>query len=182
MDVKRTVMSVLVIIALLCWSVIGFGAGRKAPDFRLKTLDGSTIKLSDNLHRGPIMVDFWATWCVPCLKEMVHFQKLYEEYHDRGFEIYGISIDNPRTASKIKPMVKSKGFTFPILLDPNKEVLKKFGGRNVIPYTVILSPNGEIVATYEGYKAGNEKIVEKEILKYLADVPADNPESEGGTE
>ena len=177
MQTKKLVLSSLAVIVIMCWALAGFAAGRMAPDFRAKTMDGKSVQFSDYLNRGPILVDFWATWCVPCIKEMAHFQELYDTYHDRGFEILGISIDNPRSSSKIKPMVKSKGWTFPILLDPNKEVLKKLGGRNVVPYTLIVSPDGEIIATYEGYKAGNEKIVEREILPFLMDIPTDSTES-----
>jgi len=178
---RRLIVGAVVVAALCVWGSV-LGEGRKAPDFRLKAMEGNDVQFADNLHSGPILVDFWATWCVPCLNEMVELQKLYERYHDRGFEIFGISIDNPRTASKIKPTVKSKGFTFPILLDPDKEVLKKFGGRNVVPYAVVVSPDGEVLAIYEGYKAGNEKAVEEVILPYLIDAEPDSSSAEGGTD
>jgi cytochrome c biogenesis protein CcmG/thiol:disulfide interchange protein DsbE len=179
---KQSIVLALVIGALCLMVSLSFADERKAPDFRLKKMEGDDIQFADMLHRGPILVDFWATWCVPCLKEMDQFQKLYEKYHDRGFEILAISIDTPRSASKIKPTVKSKGFTFPVLLDPNKEVLRMFGGRNVVPYAVIVSPDGQIVTTYEGYKSGNENVVEQEIQKFLINVQSDSSSLEGGTD
>ena len=174
MSRKQSIILVLVIGALCVLTALSIADDRKAPNFRLKTMDGGEIQFADLLNRGPILVDFWATWCVPCLKEMVQFQKLYEKYHERGFEILAISIDTPRSASKIKPTVKSKGFTFPILLDPNKEVLRMFGGRSVVPYAVIVSPDGQIVTSYEGYKSGNEDVVEQELQKYLINTEADS--------
>jgi peroxiredoxin len=119
------------------------------------------------------------------MQEMEQFQKLYEKYHEDGFEIYGISVDNPRSSSKIKPTVASKGWTFPILLDPDKEVLKKFGGKQKIPYLVVVSPDGDIVAIHEGYKAGNEKVIEAEILPFIGEMDSsgeDAEESENTTE
>jgi cytochrome c biogenesis protein CcmG/thiol:disulfide interchange protein DsbE len=179
---KQSIVLALAVWALSMLLSLSFADERKAPDFRLKKVDGDDIQFADMLNRGPILVDFWATWCVPCLKEMGQFQKLYEKYHDRGFEILAISIDTPRSASKIKPTVKSKGFTFPILLDPNTEVLRMYGGRSVVPYAVIVSPDGHIVTTYEGYKSGNEKVVEQEIQKYLIDAQSDSSSPEGGTD
>jgi peroxiredoxin len=176
------VLGAAVLSVLIAVWVPGWASDRKAPDFKLKTMDGESFQLADHLNQGPILIDFWATWCVPCLKEMDEFQKLYAKYHERGFEMLGITIDNPRTASKIKPTVKSKGFSFPILLDPNKEVLKQFGGKNLVPYAVIVNPDGEIIATYEGYKAGNEKVVEQEILPFLKNVTSDSTSSEENTE
>jgi peroxiredoxin len=164
----KKIILTTVSIAILCWTITpAFASGRKAPDFRLKDINGNMVQFSDFLNSGPILVDFWATWCVPCIKEMEHFQKLYQQYQERGFLILGIAVDNPRSASKIKPTVRAKGWTFPILLDPKKEVLKKFGGGNLIPFTAVVSPNGDIISVHKGYKAGNEKVVEQEILPYL---------------
>jgi cytochrome c biogenesis protein CcmG/thiol:disulfide interchange protein DsbE len=174
---RRLFLFALLFGVLGVLTVFAIASERNAPNFRLKTMEGGQAQFEDYLNRGPILVDFWATWCVPCKKEMAQFQKLYEKYHDRGFEILAISIDNPRSASKIKPTVKSNGFTFPILLDPNQEVFKKFGGRSSIPYAVVVSPDGKIVTSYEGYKSGNEKIVEEEIQKYLIDVQTDSSSS-----
>ena len=182
MSKKKLMIFVVVICMLLSVGILGWSANRKAPDFKLKTIDGESVQLSDHLNKGPILIDFWATWCVPCLKEMDEFQKLYAKYHERGFEIFGITIDNPRTASKIKPTVKSKGFTFPILLDPNKEVYKQLGGKSVVPYMMIVNPDGEILMTYEGYKAGNEKVIEQQILPFLKDIPTDSTVSESKSE
>ncbi len=171
-----------VLIVVLCLMVGVVWAGdRKAPDFRLKTLDGKMFRFSDHLGKGPMLVDFWATWCVPCKQEMKEFQKLYEKYHDKGFEIYAISVDNPRTSSKIKPTVASSGWTFPILLDPDKEVMKKFGGKQKIPYLVVVSPEGNIIAIHEGFKAGNEKVIEEEILPYLEDTDTSDVDAAGSS-
>jgi cytochrome c biogenesis protein CcmG/thiol:disulfide interchange protein DsbE len=182
MSIKKMTLYGIMIGMLLGVVILGRAENRKAPDFKLKTMDGESVQLSNYLNKGPVLIDFWATWCVPCLKEMDEFQKLYVKYHERGFEILGVTIDNPRTASKIKPTVKSKGFTFPILLDPNKEVYKQLGGKSVVPYAAIVNPDGEIISTYEGYKAGNEKVVEEQILPFLTNTPTDSTASEPKSE
>lgn len=175
---KRIVVSAILIMALCLTVGLMWADERKAPDFRLKNITGEMVHFYDQLGDGPILVDFWATWCIPCMQEMEQFQKLYEKYHEDGFEIFGISVDNPRSSSKIKPTVASKGWTFPILLDPDKEVLKKFGGKQKIPYLVVVSPDGDIIAIHEGYKAGNEKVIEAEILPFIGDPDAGGDETE----
>ena len=176
----RRIVVAAILVALLCLTVgLGWGDDRKAPDFRLKSTDGKMVQFYEQLGDGPILVDFWATWCIPCMQEMEQFQKLYETYHEKGFEIYGISVDNPRTSSKIKPTVASKGWTFPILLDPDKEVLKKFGGKQKIPYLVVVSPEGNIVGIHEGYKAENEKVIEAEILPFIEDIDTGDVDAAG---
>ncbi len=176
---SRTGLTITLTVLLCLAAGFVWASERKAPDFRLRSTDGKMVHFYDQLGDGPVLVDFWATWCIPCMQEMEQFQKLYEKYHEKGFEIYGISVDNPRTSSKIKPTVASKGWTFPILLDPDKEVLKKFGGKQKIPYLVVVSPEGNIIAIHEGYKAGNEKVIESEILPFIKDTDTGDVDAAG---
>ena len=140
--------------------------GRKAPNFKLTNLDGKYVELNNETGNGPILLSFWATWCKPCLEEMVEFNKIYEQYKDKGFSLLAISTDTEKSVAKVKPYIKSKGYNFPVLLDTNSEVARKYYAQQM-PYTVILDQSGNIVYTHLGYMRGDEKKVEKLISELL---------------
>lgn len=95
--------------------------GQKAPDFKLETLDGKTVQLSD-LQGKRVMLNFWATWCPPCKAEMPAMEKLYQEAGD-DFEIIAVNID---TKNDVAGFVNDMGLTFPILLDKTEQVMKTY--------------------------------------------------------
>jgi peroxiredoxin len=142
--------------------------GTKAPDFRLKDLSGKQVKLSEALKNGPILIDFWATWCQPCKQALPHLDKIYIKYKEQGFQMYAISIDNSRSVSKIRPYVKSKKYQFGVLLDTDSKVLKKYRGTTV-PHTVLIGTDGMIKKIWMGYHAGEEIEVEAEVAKLFAE-------------
>jgi len=136
-------------------------------NFTLEDLDGDLFVLEENLGKGPILIDFWATWCTPCKHALPHLQELMEKYQDQGLTVLTISIDSPKSQSKLKPYVRSKKFTFPVLLDTSSEVLRQFNG-NSVPFQVLLDKDGNIVETHTGYNPGDEKILEEKIVKLLS--------------
>jgi peroxiredoxin len=137
----------------------------KAADFQATDLDGDKVALADLLGKGPILVDFWATWCKPCLKEMPYIQRLHEEYGERGLQVLAVTIDAPRSQSRVKPLVRGKKFTFRVLLDPGQNVFRKLQGKGQIPYVVVLDPDGQIRYRHTGYRPGDEKELEKVIVE-----------------
>src|SRR5690606_34227440 len=94
-------------------------SGRKAPDFKLPDLDGNYLDLSKFTGEGPVLISFWATWCKPCMEELTEFNKIYNDYKDKGFKLIAISTDNEKTVAKVKPFIRSKGYNFTVLLDTN---------------------------------------------------------------
>ncbi len=135
-------------------------------DFTLESIEGDIFTLSENLGGGPILLNFWATWCTPCKYELPYLQELMDKYEDEGFKLITISIDSPKSQSKIKPYIRSRRFTFPVLLDTNGEVLRQFKG-NSVPFQVLLNSEGEIIETHTGYNPGDEKVLEQRILELL---------------
>lgn len=140
--------------------------GRKAPNFKLINLNGKYVELNKETGNGPILLSFWATWCKPCLEEMAEFNKIYNEYKDKGFSILAISTDSEKSVAKVKPYIKSKGYGFPVLLDTNNEVARKYYAQQM-PYTIMIDKNGNIVYSHLGYMKGDEKKIEKLVAEML---------------
>ena len=120
---------------------------RVAPAFSLKTPAGETVAL-ESLKGKLVLVDFWATWCVPCVKAMPDMQKLHAQYAAKGFTVVGISIDD-EGAKKVSPfLAKSKvKFTYPILLDSG-DTWKQWGVK-AVP-SVMLVKDGQILKHWSG--------------------------------
>ena len=140
--------------------------GRKAPNFKLVNLDGKYVELNSISGSGPILLSFWATWCKPCLEEMVEYNKIYEQYKDKQFTLLAISTDTEKSVAKVKPYIKSKDYKFTVLLDKNSEVARKYYAQQM-PYTVLIDKNGNIVYSHLGYMKGDEQKVEKLISELL---------------
>jgi len=140
--------------------------GRKAPNFKLVNLEGKYVELNSQTGNGPILLSFWATWCKPCLEEMVEYNKIYQEYKDLGFTLLAISTDTEKSVAKVKPYIKSKGYNFPVLLDTNSEVARKYYAQQM-PYTVLIDKSGNIVYSHLGYMKGDEKKVANLISELL---------------
>lgn len=114
-------------------------AGNKAPDFTASLVDGSAITLSD--YKGkPVIINFWATWCGPCVREMPAFERLKADFGD---EIGIIAVNCGDDADTVKDFVDENGYTFPVALDESYEVTMLYP-TNSIPYTVVVDANGKI--------------------------------------
>lgn len=119
----------------------------------LPDLDGNQIELGQYLGHGPIILDFWATWCKPCLVAMPELQALYEDLAPRGLRVIGINEDGPRNAAKVRPFLQSRGFTFPVLLDLNREAQRRLQAI-ALPTTLVLDANGVLLHSSFGYRPG----------------------------
>jgi len=136
---------------------------QKAPSFTIELLDGTKLKSENLLEKGPIFIDFWATWCQPCLRSMPKWSDLAEKYPDIQF--FGISIDKPRDKAKVVAQVKSAKYAFEVGFDPNKELAGLFNVGDAVPQLFIISQSGEIVFDKKGYTNGDEQKVEEALKK-----------------
>ncbi|MBD3288931.1 redoxin domain-containing protein [candidate division KSB1 bacterium] len=156
----------LIFLIFTSGSIYLIFAQNTAPRFQLNDLDGESKDLKDYLGKGPIVLDFWATWCKPCIKYLPEIQKLYEKYKEHDLVVLSVNVDSPRNRSKIKPFVKSKGLTFPVLLDDNSQIMRRYQIFS-IPATVLISVEGKIKQTHTGYRSGDEKKLELKIREML---------------
>jgi thiol-disulfide isomerase/thioredoxin len=165
----------LALILLLAGPVHALEDLGKAHDFRLRTADGKTFVLSEALENGPVLLDFWATWCAPCKVAMPRWAALAERYAEHGVQLVTVSQDDPRSQPKILPYMRSQGFEFPALLDGEKQVGRKYRVSNV-PTTFLIGTDGTIVTHHVGYREGDEHAVEAILLELLALEPEDGDE------
>jgi cytochrome c biogenesis protein CcmG/thiol:disulfide interchange protein DsbE len=98
-------------------------AGFAAPDFTLETMGGGPIRLSD-LRGQAVLINFWATWCPPCRAEMPAIQRVYERYHDRGFTV--LAVDLQESDAQVAAFIQELGLTFPILMDRDGSVFARY--------------------------------------------------------
>jgi peroxiredoxin len=143
-------------------------SGGRPPDFELDTLDGRSVRLSDHLGKDIVLIDFWATFCDPCLAAMPHLDELYLKYKGRGFVVLGVSIDGPDSVAQVKAEVEKLGVSFPILLDQESRVVGLYNPKTSAPYSVLIGRDGRIVRKKEGYTTGDANEVERDIESALA--------------
>jgi len=143
-------------------------AGPRPPDFELDTLDGDSVRLSDHLGKKVVLIDFWATFCDPCLTAMPHLEELYQKYKSEGFIVLGVSIDGPDSVAQVKTEVSKLGVSFPILLDQESRVVALYNPKTSAPYSVLIGRDGTVLQKKEGYTTGDASSLEKDVAKALA--------------
>ena len=136
------------------------------PHVTLKDINGKAVRL-DTLSNGgkPIIIDFFATWCKPCNRELSAISEVYDQWQsETGVRLIAVSIDQAHHINKVKPLVDQLGWPYEVLLDPNSE-LKRALGVQLIPYTLIVDGDGKIVYKHSGYVDGEEDELLEEVKK-----------------
>ena len=159
------------LIAVLALASTGAEAGAP-PDFKLKDLDGNWVTLSEQTGSDVVYVTFWATWCVPCRREMPYLQVLHEELGEKGLRIIGVNTDPPGTTSKIKPYIKRYKISYTTLLDPDNNVLDKYNPTRELPYAVLIDRDGDVHEVFPGYRKGDEVVLRNKVMTLLGDEAA----------
>jgi peroxiredoxin len=141
----------------------GTSAAARPPDFELPRLDGGTERLSDHFGKDVVLVDFWATFCKPCLRAMPDLDALYRGRKARGFVVLGVSIDGPGSTADVQAAVARLGVSFPILLDQESRAVALYNPRASAPFSVLIGRDGRVLAEREGYTTGAHDSIEHDI-------------------
>lgn len=164
MRMKRKFL--LIVLALVAFCGI---SQAQLPGVVIKDINGNAVK-TDTLNNGgkPFIIDFFATWCHPCNRELKAINEVYPDWvEETGVKLFAVSIDQAQNINKVKPMVDENGWEYEILLDANSD-FKRALGVQMIPYVLIVDGDGKIVYKHNGYTEGAEnELIEKvrELVK-----------------
>jgi peroxiredoxin len=137
--------------------------GQTAPDFSVTDLANHPVRLADYRGRKVVLLDFWATWCVPCRMEMIELQSMLDKFKDLDFEI--LSLDQGEAVDQVQTFITRKKYAFHILLDTDETVAALYGVRG-IPTVVLVDKEGVIQWLQVGYSRGDDSL-EKKIAGLL---------------
>ena len=138
-----------------------------ASRFVVEDLDGESLVLDELLERGPVLLDFWATWCKPCAALLPEIESLQLRYRDRGLTVIGVSIDGPRNFARVRPFAARAGLTYPLVLDRDGRLQADFHV-TAVPTTILIDSTGAIARVYQGYRPGEEQTLDRDIEALLA--------------
>lgn len=154
----------LIYLALLLFIGIELQA-QTIKNFSLKDTQNNTKSYEDLKGEKLTVIDFWATWCKPCLKSIPAINTIYEQYHDKGVSFISINCDGPRSIAKAGPMSQSLKIQYPVLLDIDSTVKTQLN-LSAFPTLIIVNAKGKIVWFHEGFVPGDEKEIMAQIEKY----------------
>jgi alkyl hydroperoxide reductase subunit AhpC len=166
-----TMSKTLTLIPLIACLLFGFTVHqepiRKLPVVDVKTLDGQIVKSNSVLNKnGLTVINFWATWCKPCVLELNTIKELYGDWKkETNVKIIAVSIDDSRNISKVGPMANGKGWEYDILLDPNGDFKRSLNVNN-IPHTFLVNEKGEILWQHNSFAPGDEDELFEIIKKF----------------
>jgi cytochrome c biogenesis protein CcmG/thiol:disulfide interchange protein DsbE len=154
---KTVVIMLLSVLPMLAFTQTSDSKARMLPAVDIKTLTGENFNTSNLNNDGKVyVIDFWATWCKPCIEELNTLHEVYPDWKkETGVKIITISVDDARTMSRVAPFVNGKSWDYESYIDPNGD-LKRAMNVNMPPQTFVLNGKGEIVWQHVGFEPGNE--------------------------
>lgn len=152
------------ILLLLSTILLPLTMAAQIPAITLKDLNGKTVRTDTLSNNGkPIIIDFFATWCKPCNRELSAISEVYDEWQEEtGVKLIAVSIDQAHNINKVKPLVDQLGWPYEVLLDPNGD-LKRALGVQLIPYVLVIDGDGKIIGKHQGYTDGEEEQLIEEV-------------------
>lgn len=164
---KKIIITTFIFIFAIAFVSNAQSKGQQLPGIEIKDLSGNSVDISEYSENNKLtIISFWATWCVPCKKELNNISELYEEWvEDYDVELVAISIDDSRNMAKVKTYINGQGWDFEVLLDANSD-LKRALNFQTVPFTLLVDQDGNIVYRHTGYVEGDEYILEEELAKF----------------
>ncbi len=163
---KLALLSILTLTSFLLFSQT---EKRAIPSATLKNMEGANVNTSDFKNDGkPMIINFWATWCSPCKRELNNIAEVYGNWvKETGVKLIAISIDDARNAGKVAPYVNGKAWEYEVYIDSNQDFKRALNVNNV-PHTFLVNGKGEIVWQHNSYADGDEDELYEAVKKLAA--------------
>ena len=151
---------IILVLAIVCCA--NFNA-QSIENIKAKNIKGENIALKEFNNDKPLVLSFWATWCLPCMEELIAINNNLDDWKkERDFDFVAVSTDDPRTVNKVKTVVNGKNWNFDqVLLDPSQTIKRQLNVNNV-PTTLVYFKN-KLVYTHVGYAPGDEDELFKKL-------------------
>ena len=133
--------------------------------FSLPDINNENVNISEFMGDNLIVLDFWASWCAPCMRLLPELDKIDQDFDN--VKVITISIDNPRSVSRAKSLIRSQRYNFLTLFDTDQEIMKRFQVTSV-PHTFLIDMEGKVVYEHTGYTRGDEEKLIAEIQRHLS--------------
>jgi len=161
-------MLLVLLVSCLCLNSSISQDVKTIPSASIKNLKNETIDTKTFNNEGkPFVINFWATWCKPCIMELNAISEVYEDWQkETGVKIFAISVDDSRSSKKVAPFVKSRNWKYDSYLDENSDFKRAMNVNNP-PHTFLYNGKGELVWQHNGYAPGDEEELYKQIKKLL---------------
>ena len=163
---KKTIL----LTSILLLTIISFSQNgtRQMPSAIVTDMEGNRVNTTSFENDGkPMIINFWATWCSPCKRELNNIADVYDDWiEETGVKLIAISIDDARNAGKVAPYVNGKAWEYEVYIDSNQDFKRALNVNNV-PHTFLVNGEGEIVWQHNSYSEGDEDEL-YEVVKKLA--------------
>ncbi|MBN1309275.1 MAG: TlpA family protein disulfide reductase [Chitinispirillaceae bacterium] len=138
------------------------------PRFTARDINNSLVSIDSLIARGPLIVDFWATWCAPCIAEFKVIEKIVKKNKDKNLTVLAVSEDGPSEAARVKQMVRMKKWPFIVVMDNGRSIAQKFNV-TALPALFLIGSDGKIHMHTRGFVPGDEAKLEEKLRGQPAD-------------
>ena len=152
--------------------------GSRAVDFTGQDLGGSTIRLSSFLGKSVVLMTFSITFCEPCVAELPHLRRIYDENKGKGLVVLGIAMDGPETIANVPAFARRHRLNYPVITDEDAHISSIYNPTKVAPLSVLIDRSGVVKMLHMGYLSGDEKLIQDEVAKALSGTGSADEEAE----
>ena len=142
--------------------------GNRIKNSRMKMLNGTNAKLHDFKNNGPLIINFWTTWCMVCNKQNEYLNQINDHFSNIGVNVLGVNINAPDIVNKVKPHVEKKNINYNVAIDPRSKIAKNFNVE-AVPTLFFIDSDGTILNKIVGYSDGTENEILDVLTNYLND-------------